>query len=113
MPATEKILLQIKATVVPTDPVATLILFGSYARGDYREDTDIYLLVLLDKERTTINDRERIGYPLHHLEMETDTAINPILYTKHTWNTRLRITPFYKNVTKAGIYLWPKTTQNM
>ena len=96
---------QIKATVLATDPGATLILYGSCARGDTREDSDIDILVLLDKERITFDDRKRIGYPLHHLEMETDTAINPIFYTRNTWDAKLRITPFYKNVTKDGIYL--------
>ena len=105
MTSTTHILQQIKATVLATDPGATLILYGSYARGDYREDSDIDILVLLDKERITNDDRERIGYPLHHLALKTDTEINPIFYTRNTWDTRLRITPFYKNVTKDGIYL--------
>ncbi len=105
MASTTHILQQIKATVLATDPGATLILYGSYARGDYREDSDIDILVLLDKERITNDDRERIGYPLYHLARETDTEINPIFYTRNTWDTRLRITPFYKNVTKDGIYL--------
>ncbi len=105
MRSSTQILHQIKATVLATDPGATLILYGSYARGDNREDSDIDILVLLDKDRITNDDRERIGYPLYDLARKTDTEINPIFYTRYTWDTRLRITPFYKNVTKDGIYL--------
>ena len=105
MSNTTNILQQIKALVLATDPGATLILFGSSDRGDPRADSDIDILVLLDKDKITNEDRERIGYPLHHLEMNNDTSINPIFYTKNTWNTKLTITPFHKNVTKDGIPL--------
>lgn len=41
----------IKKSVLATDPNATVILYGSYARGDYREDSDIDLLILLNKDK--------------------------------------------------------------
>ena len=47
------ILLRIKNAVTTSAPDATLILYGSYARGDYREDSDIDLLILVNKEKLT------------------------------------------------------------
>jgi len=101
----DQILQQIKNSVRATDPGATLILYGSYARGDYREDSDIDILVLLDKDKITFDDRKRIGYPLYDIQLETDTIISPKIYARNTWNTSLKITPFYKNVTREGILL--------
>jgi predicted nucleotidyltransferase len=103
--ATAHILQQIKASILSTDPGATLILYGSYARGDNRKDSDIDILVLLDQDKITLSDRERIGDPLYDIQLETDTLITPVIYTRNTWNTRLKITPFYKNVTRDGILL--------
>jgi len=102
---TQHILQQIKDSVHATDPGATLILYGSYARGDYREDSDIDILVLLDKEKINFDDRERIGAPLYDLQLETEIHISPVIYTKNSWNSRRIITPFYKNVTLEGIFL--------
>ncbi|TSA33675.1 MAG: nucleotidyltransferase domain-containing protein [Porphyromonadaceae bacterium] len=50
MTSTEKILVPIKKMVISLEPGSTVILFGSFARGDNRPDSDIDLLILLDRE---------------------------------------------------------------
>jgi predicted nucleotidyltransferase len=96
------ILKLIKASVNATDPDAIVILYGSYARNDYKENSDLDLLVLLDKEKITRADEKRIKYPLYDIEFETGTIISPLIFSKHDWETRHRITPFYENVAKEG-----------
>ncbi len=44
---------KIKARVLKEDANASLILFGSRARGDYRPDSDWDVLVLTSKEAST------------------------------------------------------------
>ncbi len=105
MDQTSTILQQIKQSVLKTDPGATLILYGSYARGDNKEDSDIDILVLIDKDKVTIEDRQRIGHPIYRIELENETLICPILYSRKHWETKLSITPFYKNVISEGILL--------
>jgi predicted nucleotidyltransferase len=102
---TANILQQIKQSVAATAPGATLILYGSYARGDNRHDSDMDILVLLDKDRITFDDRKRISSHLYDIELEEDVHISPLFYTKNVWNTRLKITPLHKNVTREGILL--------
>ena len=99
------ILKQIKNSVLSTDPDATLILFGSYARGDARPNSDIDILVLLDKDKITLDDRRRIGYPICDIALETDQLISPKVFSRQLWETKFKITPFYKNVTREGISL--------
>jgi uncharacterized protein len=99
------ILQLIKKSVAETAPGAILILYGSYARGDYRSDSDIDLLVLLDKDKITNNDEIRIKYPLYHIETDTGIIISPLVFSKKVWETRHKITPFYKNVAREGIIL--------
>ncbi len=101
----DQILQRIKESVKATSPGATLILYGSYARGDNREDSDIDLLVLVDTDKVTRDEEVRIKYPLYNIETDTGIIISPFVLSRKVWTTRHTITPFYKNVTKDGIVL--------
>jgi uncharacterized protein len=98
----EIILRLIKKSVFDTDPNAILILYGSLARGDYDDQSDIDLLVLLDQEQVTRTDEKRIKYPLYDIEFVTGTIISPLVLSKKEWETRHRLTPFYENVKREG-----------
>ena len=83
---------------------AIVILFGSRARGDAREDSDWDVLILLDKERITSQDIDDYSYPLRELGCDYNQCINTILYTKRDWESSI-ISPFRENVTEVGIRL--------
>jgi predicted nucleotidyltransferase len=100
----EYILQSIKESVSATDPGATLILYGSYARGDFREDSDIDVLVLIDKDKVTMDDRRRVSSSLYKIELETGVMISPFLSSKKDWASH-KVTPFYENVNREGIVL--------
>ena len=99
------ILQLIRSSVNKTEPEATVILFGSYARGDFKKDSDIDILILLDKEKITHSDAKRIAYPLYDIEFETGKIISPLILSKRKWETKHKITPFYKNIQKEGVIL--------
>jgi predicted nucleotidyltransferase len=96
------ILQLIKKSVKSTEPNAILILYGSYARGDYTEDSDLDLLVLIDKDEITRSDQKRIKYPLYDIEFDTGTIISALIFSKKDWEMNHRITPFYENVVREG-----------
>jgi len=90
----------IKFSVLAAEPNATIVLYGSYARGDNRDDSDINLLILVDNDTVTGSDERRITYPLYDIEFETGILIGPLVLSKKDWESRHRIIPFYENVTK-------------
>lgn len=97
------ILLQrIRSSIQMTEPQATVLLYGSYARGDNKNDSDVDLLILLNKDKVTWEDEKRISYPLYDIEFDTGTLISPLVISKQDWETRHRITPFYHEVLKDG-----------
>lgn len=101
----KKLFKLIKDTVARIDPTASLILYGSYARGKNKKDSDVDLLILLDKDTLTRDDVKNIKYPLYDIEFETGKIISPIVFTKNEWQQKHAITPFYENVMREGIIL--------
>ena len=99
------ILFKIREVVQSVAPEATVILFGSHARGDYNSDSDIDILILLDKTKIAREDEKRLKYPLYDIELETGKIISPLVLTKKEWESQHKITPFYENVSKEGIVL--------
>lgn len=96
----------IKKSVKAVDPGATLILYGSYARGDYSKDSDIDLLILLDRDRDKISydEEKKITDPLYALAFETGIMLSPVVYTTKGWANH-RVTPYYENVNREGVIL--------
>ncbi|MDP4149788.1 MAG: nucleotidyltransferase domain-containing protein [Bacteroidota bacterium] len=99
------ILKRIKSSVSSTEPRATLVLYGSHARGTNIRNSDIDLLILVDRDKVSPSEEKRISDPLYDIEFETGTIISPLILSRKDWESRHRITPFYKNVTKDGIIL--------
>lgn len=76
-------------------------LYGSEARGDARPDSDIDLLMLVDKPTVSDEDENMIFAPLYQIELETGVMINPLILPKKQWG--MRVTPFYVNVTNERV----------
>jgi len=89
----------LKRQILPNEKV---ILFGSQARGDAREDSDWDLLVLLDKEKKAFEDEDTYGYPFAEMGLKHRTYISVKMYTAKEWDKR-KPSPFYKNVEHDGI----------
>ena len=101
----KRILVKIKELVKTVEPTATVIVYGSLARGQNKKDSDIDVLILLDNDNITFSDEQRIKYPLYDLEFETGKIISPLIFSRNAWETKHSITPFYHQVKKDGIQL--------
>ena len=83
-----------------------VILYGSYARGDYKDNSDIDIMVL-----TTLTDEEidKIETQVFDLafdfQMKYGIDISVIIKNEDHFNYWLGALPFYDNVQKEGIVL--------
>jgi predicted nucleotidyltransferase len=96
MHSEDNILQLIRSSVKKTEPGATVILFGSYARGDFQKDSDIDILILLDKEKITHTDAKRVAYPLYDIEFETGKIISPLILPKKNGKPNIKSPLFIK-----------------
>jgi len=102
MNAPSSILLDaVKARVMEIDPDATVILYGSQARGDAHAESDWDFLILLAIEDTEAIKRQ-IRDALFEVELETDEIISSIIEQKDQWEN-FKVTPLYQNIEAEGI----------
>ena len=92
----------IKNSISLIDPEAKVILYGSRARGDERNDSDWDILILTNYSVSLEKERE-FRNKLYDLELETGEAFSVFVYSRFDWQNTQRITPFYQNVTREGI----------
>ena len=94
----------IRDTIRATEPTAQIILYGSRARGDAREDSDWDVLAIVDKPRLSLKDRSNIQYPVWDKGLELGQEINVFPYTRQQWE-QTPLSLFKYNVMKEGITL--------
>ncbi|MDO9097931.1 MAG: nucleotidyltransferase domain-containing protein [Candidatus Methanoperedens sp.] len=65
-----------------------IILYGSYARGEAVEGSDIDLIVLLENMQDPIDELEKCSKEIHQLDFIYDTLISIIPFDLKQYNTR-------------------------
>lgn len=96
------------------DDLKKIILYGSYARGDYSENSDIDIMVL-----TTLTDSEieRVESKIYDLAfdflMDYGVDISVVIKNENQFNYWLGALPFYDNVQREGMVLTRSMWQGM
>ena len=86
--------------------LSKLIVYGSYARGDYSENSDIDVMILTPLSKEEIEQVENHIFDLaFDLELESGIVINPVLENEAHYTYWLGALPFYNNVEKEGIVI--------
>lgn len=83
------------------DRLSKLVLFGSYARGEQTENSDIdFMVVLKDKDISVFNEIERINNEVYALILDTGKIISFIPTTEDKFQNSSSF--FYQKVKQEG-----------
>lgn len=74
---------QVAARVLPKG--STLYLYGSRARGDWNENSDWDLLILLDKPKRDTKYWENYAWPFTEMGWDVNEDISARTFTKNDW----------------------------
>jgi predicted nucleotidyltransferase len=89
----------LKRRILPDEKV---ILFGSRARGDAREDSDWDLLVLIKREKRSFSeDFDEYGYPFSEIGDKYGTCVSVIVRNRKDWESHPSLLKY--NVEQEGI----------
>ncbi|MDO4556395.1 MAG: nucleotidyltransferase domain-containing protein [Lachnospiraceae bacterium] len=84
-----------------------VILYGSYARGDYSTSSDVDIMILLNLSETEIKKyRHQLSEITFDFNMDYDMDIKPIAKSNEQFMKWLESYPFYQNIQKEGVILY-------
>ena len=88
------------------DKLTMIIVYGSYARGDFRENSDIDIMILVkmsDEEiRLVKNDIYDLAF---EFEINTGIEFSPIIKNEDQYEYWIDTLPFYRNVRDEGVVI--------
>lgn len=85
-----------------------IILYGSYARGDYNKNSDIDIMILTNLSEDEMYEYfVKISDMAYDIEEENDFDImlSPLVKNIDKFNYWLETLPFYMNIQKEGVVL--------
>ena len=83
-----------------------VILYGSYAREDFSENSDIDVMILVDIEENLLhNYRTLVSRIADKADWDYSTLLSPIIVNYSDFEKHKHYSPFYVNVNREGVQL--------
>ena len=81
-----------------------MILYGSYARGDNTDESDIDVMLIVDiSPDDELNSAIQLSDSVVDLNLEFDVVLSPLVESKEKYEKYKNINPLFANVEKEGI----------
>ena len=110
MPVTIKMLLDQYTEIlrkVYGSHLKTVILYGSYARGDYNEKSDIDIMFIVTLNENEIHEKfNDVCDIAFEYEMKYGIVISPIIKNNQHFEKWVGVLPFYQNVIREGVCIY-------
>ena len=101
----QKALAELKERIAATYPVVRFTLFGSAARGEMDEESDVDLLVLTEKPLMW-KERDAISDETFRVNLRYDTNISVLIVDLHNWEAGpISVMPIREEIRQEGIEL--------
>ena len=83
-----------------------IMLYGSYARGDYNKNSDIDIMILTDLTDKEISEySNQIWEICADIEIDKGIVISPLIRNIDNFEAWVDVKPFYINIKNEGVVL--------
>ena len=84
-----------------------IILYGSYARGDFKKDSDVDIMILLNISELELKAySQQLSYMTYDFNLDNEVDINPIAKSEAHFRKWSENYPFYANIQREGVILY-------
>jgi predicted nucleotidyltransferase len=83
------------------DQLKAVYLYGSYARGDYRQGSDVDVMVVLKNYKSYGEELNRISYLASDISLEYDVTVSCLIMKEIQW--KQSDMPVLRNIRKEGM----------
>lgn len=81
-----------------------VILYGSYARGDYNNESDIDIVAIVRGERLMLQEQlKQVWDESCELELEYDMVLSPTVIPYEEFEKYREDLPYYRNIAQEGV----------
>lgn len=81
-----------------------IIIYGSYARGDYTENSDVDVMVLVSSSDLEIKQKsDSVCECISEILMKYGVDISPVVKNESHFNYWVENLPYYRNVRDEGV----------
>ena len=98
---TKELVLGVKNTVRAFDPNAQVVMFGSHARGDARQDSDYDFLILLHQP-VDFQLKRKVLDQLYEVELQTGCIIGALIENIEDWQM-MEYSPIFSEIELEGV----------
>lgn len=90
--------------IVYGEDIVKIVLYGSYARGDYQNDSDIDVVAIVRGERKDLQERLKEVWDVSSdLELEYGTIVSPTVIPLDEFEKYKADLPYYRNIQNEGV----------
>ena len=87
--------------------LSRILLYGSYARGDFNNQSDVDIMIVLDCDDEDLKRfRKGTSRMASRVGLKNDIEVSLLLRDKRNFEARQSILPFYDRVQREGIVLY-------
>ena len=102
-----KVVQDMKKEMIYGEALVRITLFGSYARGDFTDESDIDIFVIVDlAEDELIRFRKAMVHLTFETNLEYDIDIEPVIMSLEEYCRWVETHPLLKDVQKDGVSLY-------
>ena len=85
----------------------SVILYGSYARGDFTQESDVDIMVLVDLSEDKMDEySDALAEVDYEYNVNYDIWMMPVVKNVEHFNRWVSAYPFYSNVQREGVVLY-------
>lgn len=89
------------------DKLNRIILYGSYARGDNADESDVDIMIVLSCEAEELKKfRHLTAEMASNISLEREVFLSVLLRDRKHFEDNLDFLPFYRNIAREGIAVY-------